>query len=62
MENHQPLLCLELLGEPDNDDPWEIFHFYKITKLTDTDMWWQVNTNGDNSIVKLRRRTDLQAD
>jgi len=60
MENHQPLLDLTLEGELDNDDPWEGNYYYKIIKLTDSLMWWQSNSNGDNTIIKFRRRTDLK--
>lgn len=59
VDNHQPLLDVVLQGELDSDDPWAGNYPYKIIKLTDTHMWWQVNTNGDNSIIKLRRRTDI---
>ena len=59
VENHQPLLDVVLQGELDSDDLWAGEYPYKIIKLTDTHMWWQVNTNGDNSIIKLRRRTDI---
>lgn len=59
MENHQPLLDLTFQGDLDSDDPWDGQYFYKITKLTDTHMWWQVNTNGNNSIIKFQRRPDL---
>ncbi len=59
VENHQPLLDVVLQGELDSDDIWAGEYFYKIIKLTDTHMWWQVNTNGDNSIIMLRRRTDI---
>lgn len=59
MENYQPLLDLVLQGMPDGDDSvddiWEGNYYYRITKLTDTHMWWQVNTNGDNSIIKFHR-------
>lgn len=60
MENHQPMLEVVFQGELDSDDPWDGNYFYKITKLTDSHMWWQVNTNGDNSTIKFKRRTDLQ--
>ncbi len=59
VDNHQPLLDVVLQGELDSDDLWAGEYTYKIIKLTDTHMWWQVNTNGDNSIIKLRRRTDI---
>lgn len=60
VENHQPLLDVVFQGELDSDDPWAGNYPYKIIKLTDTYMWWQVNTNGDNSIIKFIRRTDLR--
>lgn len=60
VENHQPLLEVVFQGELDSDDPWAGDHFYKITKLNDSHMWWQVNTKGDNSTIKFKRRTDLQ--
>lgn len=59
VENHQPLLDVVFQGELDSDDIWAGEYHYKIIKLTDTHMWWQVDTNGDNSIIKLRRRTDI---
>jgi len=62
VENHNPLLDMVFKGDLDSDNPWEGQYFYKITKLTYADMWWQVNTNGDNSTIKFRRRTDLRAD
>ena len=60
VENHQPLLDVVFQGELDSDDPWAGNYPYKIIKLTDTYMWWQVNTNGENSIIKFIRRTDLR--
>lgn len=59
VENNQPLLDVVFQGELDSDDLWAGNYPYKIIKLTDTHMWWRVNTNGDNSIIKLRRRTDI---
>ena len=59
IENHQPLLDLVFTGELDSDDLWDNNYYYKITKLTDTNMWWQGRANGDNSIIKFRRRTDI---
>lgn len=58
-ENQQPLLEVVLQGELDSDDPLCGNYSYKIVKLTDTYMWWQVNTNGDNSMIKLKRRNDI---
>lgn len=59
VENHQPLLDVVFKGDLDSDDPWAGNYPYKIVKLTDTHMWWQVNTNGDNSTIKFRRRNDI---
>lgn len=59
VENHQPLLDVVLQGELDNDDIGAGEYPYKIIKLTDTQMWWQVNTNEDHSTIKFRRRTDI---
>lgn len=60
VDNHQPLLDVVYQGELDSDDIWDGNYYYKITKLTDTHMWWQVNTNGDQSTIKFRRRNDIQ--
>ena len=60
VDNHQPLLDVVYQGELDSEDPWDGNYYYKITKLTYTHMWWQVNTNGDNSTIKFRRRNDIQ--
>ena len=60
VDNHIPLLTIFFKGQLDSDNPWDGDYFYKITKLTDTHMWWQVNTNGDNSTIKFRRRNDIQ--
>lgn len=60
VENHQPLLDVVFQGELDNDDIWSGNYYYRIVKLTDTHMWWQVNANGDNSTIMLRRRNDIQ--
>lgn len=59
VENHQPLLDVVFQGDLDSDDPWAGNYPYKIVKLTDTHMWWQVNTNGDSSTIKFRRRNDI---
>ena len=55
IENHHPFLDVVLQEEVDRDDLWEGNYFYTITKLTSTHMWWQVRTNGDNSIIMFRR-------
>lgn len=60
MENHQPLLDLTLVGYLDSDNPSAGKYYYKITKLTATFMWWQSNSNGENTTIKFRRRTDLE--
>lgn len=60
VENNQPLLNVVFQGELDSDDLWAGEYSYKIIKLTDTHMWWRVNTNGDKSIIKFKRRNDLQ--
>lgn len=59
VENHQPLIDVVFQGELDSDDLWAGSYPYKIIKLTDTDMWWRVNTNGDKSIIKFIRRNDI---
>ncbi len=62
VENNQPLLDVVYQGELDSDDTWNGNYYYKITKLTYTHMWWQVNTNGNNSTIKFRRRNDIHID
>lgn len=59
VENHQPLLDVVFQGELDSDDLWAGNYSYKIIKLTDTHMWWKVNTKGDNSTITFRRRNDI---
>lgn len=59
VENNKPLLDVVFQGELDSDDIWAGIYRYKIIKLTDTDMWWQVNTNGDKSIIKFSHRSDV---
>lgn len=59
VENNQPLLNVVFQGELDSDDLWAGEYSYKIIKLTDTHMWWRVNTNGDKSIIKFKRRNDI---
>lgn len=59
VENQQPLLDVVCQGELEGDDPWTGNYPYKIIKLTDTHMWWQFNTNGDNSTIMLKRRNDI---
>ena len=62
VENNQPLLDVVYHGELDSDDTWNGNYYYKITKLTDTHMWWQVNTNEGNSTIKFCRRNDIHID
>ncbi|MDE6288344.1 MAG: hypothetical protein K2M00_06130 [Muribaculaceae bacterium] len=62
VENQLPLLEVVLQGELDSEDIWEGDYHYKITKLTDGHMWWQVNSNGDQSTIKFRRRIDNSTD
>lgn len=59
VENQQPLLDVVCQGELEGDDPWTGNYTYKIIKLTDAHMWWQFNTNGDNSTIMLKRRNDI---
>ncbi len=59
VENNKPLLDVVFQGELDSDDIWAGNYPYKIIKLTDTDMWWQVNINGDKSIIKFSHRSDV---
>lgn len=59
VENHQPLLDVVFQGELDSDDIWAGNYHYKIIKLDYNNMWWQVNTIGDNSIIKFTRRNDI---
>lgn len=60
VDNQQPLLDVVYQGELDDDDLWTCNYLYKVVKLTDTHMWWQVNTNADNNTIKFRRRNDIQ--
>ena len=60
VENHRPLLDVVYQGELDSDDPWAGNYQYKIIKLTDSEMSWQVNTIGDHSVIKFIRRNDIQ--
>lgn len=59
VENNQPLLDVVYQGELDSDDTWICNYSYKITKLTYTHMWWQVNSNGNNSTIMFRHRNDI---
>jgi len=60
MEDYRPLLDLTLEGELDSEEPCTGKFYYKIIKLNNTHMWWRGNSNGDNNIIKFRRRTDLE--
>lgn len=62
MENHMPLLNLIWFGELDGEEYSKEVHSYKITKLTDTHMWWQPRDDGDSGMIKFRRRSDLLPD
>lgn len=55
MENHQLLLDLTLVGELDSENSWSGNHYYKVIKLTSSVMWWQSDTNGDNTTIKFHR-------
>ena len=59
VENNQPLLYLVYQGDLDSDDIWDGFYPFKVVKLTDNYMWWQFNTNGNNSMIQFRRRSDI---
>lgn len=59
VENNQPLLYLVYQSDLDSDDIWDGFYPFKVVKLTDNYMWWQFNTNGDNSMIQFRRRSDI---
>ena len=56
MENDFPLLELILQEELESDDLWDGYYIYKITKLTDSHMWWQLRSNGNNTTIKFRHR------
>lgn len=60
VENNQPLLDVVFQGELDSDDIWAGDYQYKIIKLTDTNLRLKVNTIGDQSIIELKRRNDIQ--
>ncbi len=60
--NELPLLDLTWQADIDSDDLWDGNYFYTITLLNDTHMCWQVRSNGDQSTVKFRRRTDITLD
>lgn len=59
VENNQPLLDVVYQGVIDSDDPRIDKYSYKIVKLTDANMWWQVNSSEDNNTIKFRRRDDI---
>lgn len=62
MENDFPLLELVLQDELESDDLWDGYYLYKITKLTDSHMWWQLQSNGNNTIIKFRHRADVKGE
>lgn len=62
VENHKPLLDVVLEGELDSEDIWAGDYYYRITGLDRNEMQWQVNTNGDNSIIRFRRHSDISPD
>lgn len=62
IENNIPLLELILQDQLDSDDLWEGYYIYRIIKLNDTHMWWQLRSNGNNSTIKFRRRKDIQVE
>ena len=62
IENNLPLLELILQDEIDSDDPWDGYYIYRITKLTDSHMWWQLRSNGNNTTIKFRHRVDVKGD
>lgn len=60
VSNNIPLLDVVLQGELDGDDLLKRNYYYKIIKLNATHMWWQVRSDGDDSIIMFKRRTDIQ--
>ena len=59
LENNLPLLELILQDELESDDLWDGYYIYRITKLTDRHMWWQLISNGNNTTIKFRHRADV---
>ncbi len=59
IESAQPLLDIVMVADLDTEEPWAGNYYYRITKLTDTHMWWQGNTNGNSATIMMKRRTDL---
>ncbi|MDE7437719.1 MAG: hypothetical protein K2M93_04465 [Muribaculaceae bacterium] len=57
IENHQPLLNVVFLGDLDSLDPSESSVNYKIIKLNDTHMWWQLIADGDTPIIMFKRHS-----
>lgn len=55
IENHQPLLNVIFWGDLDGLNSMESNYNYKIIKLNDTHMWWQVNADDGNSIIMFKR-------
>lgn len=60
VENNQPLLDAVCQGELDDDNLWADDYHYRIVKLTGTHMWWQVNTDSDNSTIEFKRRGEVE--
>lgn len=58
LENNLPLLELILQEELESDDLWDGYYIYRITKLTDSHMWWQLRSNGNNTTIKFRHHLD----
>lgn len=61
-DSSQPALDLVFQGRLDSDVPWDGNCYYRIIKLTESHMWWKGNSVGDDSIIKLRRRTDINVE
>lgn len=61
-DSGQPALDLVFQGELDSDVPWDGSCYYRIVKLTESHMWWKGNSVGDDSTIKLRRRTDINVE
>ncbi len=59
VDDNRPLLNVTLQGAPDSNGVPERDHSYRIVKLTDSHMWWQLETDGDDGIIMLRRRNDI---
>lgn len=62
VEQNRPLLDVVYQGELDGDNVWSGNYYYKITELGYENMSWQVNSNGDNSTIRFKRRSDIQSE